>query len=126
MRRAAILALVGPLMLLAAAAQAAQPSAAAAAGKRVAERSCAGCHAVSGRGPSPLPEAPPFTQLHLRYKTPRGLDDLLAGGMLPPDKPLEEGRGLGHFRMTTIALDPDEVANLRAYLRSLEPPAPPT
>jgi len=91
-----------------------------AAGRRVAERSCSSCHAID-QGPSPLPEAPPFALLHTRYG-PGGLDALLAGGMLPPQRPQEEGRGLGHFRMATIALDMDEVANLKAYLKSLEPP----
>ncbi len=91
-----------------------------AAGRLIAQRTCAGCHAID-MGQSPLPEAPPFALLYTRYPRQGGLDALLAGGMLPPDRPQEEGRGLGHWRMSTIALDPDQVINLKAYLRSLEP-----
>lgn len=88
-------------------------------GQRIAERSCGGCHAVAD-GPSPLADAPPFRTLHFRYRA-GGLSQLLAEGMLPPDSAPEEGSQATHPRMPTAALDPDEVAALTAYLRSLEP-----
>jgi len=104
---------------IAGAVQASEPSQIA-AGHRVAERSCGGCHAV-GAGKSPLPEAPPFATLYMRYPQ-GGLDALLSEGMLPSSRSQEEGRKPSHWRMETIAMDGDEVASLTAYLRSLEPP----
>jgi mono/diheme cytochrome c family protein len=118
MIRPTLLALAALLTLAATAQAGERPE--VAAGRRVAQRSCAGCHAID-QAQSPLPEAPPFALLHMRYPKGGGLDALLAGGMLPPDRPQEEGRGLGHWRMSTIALDPDEIASLKAYIRSLEP-----
>ena len=38
----------------------AMPAAAAESGQEIAERLCAGCHAVSAEGASPKPQAPPF------------------------------------------------------------------
>jgi len=99
---------------------AATPAAATIAyGQRIAERSCGGCHAV-GEGASPLADAPPFRTLHRRYPA-GGLAQLLEEGMLPPATMQEEGSRPSHPRMPTAALDPDEVAALTAYLRSLEP-----
>lgn len=99
------------------------PTATAAAtiayGQRIAERSCGGCHAVA-EGASPLGDAPPFHVLHRRYPA-GGLSQLLSEGMLPPDSAPEEGSQATHPRMPTAVLDPDEVAALTAYLRSLEP-----
>lgn len=88
-------------------------------GQRIAQRSCGGCHAVAD-GPSPVADAPPFRTLHRRYPA-GGLAQLLEEGMLPPDRPLEEGSQPTHPRMPTATLGSDEVAALTAYLRSLEP-----
>lgn len=88
-------------------------------GQRIAQSSCGGCHAVAD-GPSPLADAPPFRTLHRRYPA-GGLAQLLEEGMLPADRPLEEGSQPTHPRMPTAALGSDEVAALTAYLRSLEP-----
>lgn len=88
-------------------------------GQRVAQRACGGCHAVA-EGASPLADAPPFRNLHRRYPA-GGLPQLLAEGMLPADRPQEEGSRPGHPRMPEAQLDLDEVAALTAYLRSLEP-----
>ena len=106
------------LLVLAASAQAVE-SPEVADGRRVAQRVCGECHAV-GEGPSPLAEAPPFRTLYTRYP-PGGLDALLSEGMLPSDHPPEEGRQPGHWRMGTMQLDGDQVATLKAYLRSLDP-----
>ena len=95
------------------------PAAPLAYGQGVAQRSCGGCHAVA-EGASPLAAAPPFRVLHRRYPA-GGLAQLLDEGMLPPDRPVEEGSPATHPNMPRVALDPDEVAALTAYLRSLEP-----
>lgn len=88
-------------------------------GQRIAARSCGGCHAVA-EGASPEGGAPPFRELYRRYP-PGGLAQLLGEGMLPSDRPPEEGARPMHPRMPTVSLDVDEVAALTAYLRSLDP-----
>jgi len=99
---------------------AAQPPGDVFYGKQVAERSCGGCHAVS-HGPSPMPAAPAFAGLHLRYDE-GGLRRLLEEGMiLPSDRMQEEGSRYTHPRMPGVVLGADESAALMAYLRSLEP-----
>jgi len=97
----------------------AAPSGQIATGQALAQRHCGGCHAVT-RSVSPLADAPPFRDLHLRYP-PGGLATLLEQGMLPPDKPPEEGSRPSHPRMPSAVLGADEVAALTAYLRSLDP-----
>lgn len=89
------------------------------AGRRLAQRHCGGCHAV-GEGVSPLPDAPTFPTLHHRYRA-GCLDQALSQGMLAPLRPPEEGAAEGHPRMPMRALADDELADLRAYLRSLDP-----
>lgn len=88
-------------------------------GERLAARHCGGCHAI-GSGPSPLADAPPFANLHRRYFE-GGLDTILAEGMLAPREPPEEGSPRTHPRMPMARLDDDEVADLKAYLESLDP-----
>jgi len=95
------------------------PASQIATGQALAQRHCGGCHAVT-RSVSPLADAPPFRDLHLRYP-PGGLETLLDQGMLPPDKPLEEGSRPSHPRMPSAVLGADEAAALTAYLRSLDP-----
>lgn len=104
------------------AAGAGQAELAVKAGQLVAQRNCGGCHAVA-EGVSPLGDAPPFRDLHLRYRT-GGLAELLERGMLA-DHPLalDEGQTVRHPRMPAVKLESDEVAHLVAYLRSLEPRA---
>jgi len=114
------LALALALPLVAAPAFAQIPSQASAAnGERLAQRACGGCHAVRGTR-SPLPDAPPFARLHERYRT-GGLDALLDEGMLAPADPPEEGSPRTHPRMPMTAFDDDQRADLKAYLKSLEP-----
>lgn len=89
------------------------------AGLRLAKRYCAECHATAD-GHSPLPDAPPFADLHRRY--PAGcLDVVLAEGMLAPLRPGEEGGPRRHPRMPMVVLGDDERAELTAYLLSLDP-----
>lgn len=87
----------------------------------VAQRNCGTCHAVApGSDLSPLADAPPFATLYQRYP-PGGLDQILTEGMLAPSRPPEEGSPSRHPRMPMVKLDDDEVAQLRAYLRRLDP-----
>lgn len=89
-------------------------------GKGIAERSCGGCHAVA-HGPSPMPAAPAFADLHRRYPA-GGLRRLLEEGMiLPSDRMQEEGSRYTHPRMPATPLGDDEIQALTAYLHSLEP-----
>jgi mono/diheme cytochrome c family protein len=116
---ATILAAAGMLVLVCSDARADEPTGVA-AGRLIAQRNCGGCHAVAA-GPSPFAEAPAFGGLYRRYGT-GGLDQLLARGMLADHpRPLDEGRRAPNPRMPSVALDSDEIANLAAYLRSLEP-----
>ena len=88
-----------------------------AAGRHIAQQNCGGCHAV-GTGPSPLADAPPFRLLHQRYGS-RTLGDLLQEGMLAG--PQDEVARPMHPRMPAVKLDSDKIADLTAYLKSLEP-----
>lgn len=112
--------LVGSCAL--AGAQVQQGSPLVSGGQRIAERNCGGCHAV-GSGASKLVDAPPFRALHERYP-PGGLDLILQEGMLRPTSMPEEGSPPSHPRMPMADLDDDEVAQLKAYLRSLDPRPP--
>ncbi|CAN5529428.1 hypothetical protein BH10PSE3_BH10PSE3_26940 [soil metagenome] len=89
------------------------------AGQRVAQRNCGGCHAVA-KGASPLDDAPPFRDLHKRYRA-GGLAQLLREGMLQPLRMPEEGSPRRHPRMPMAVLGDDEITQLTAYLKSLEP-----
>ena len=104
---------------LAATATAASAQASAVNGQQLAQRHCGGCHAVSGLK-SPLPGAPAFAKLYLRYP-PGGLDRVLSEGMLSPQSPPEEGSPWTHPRMPQVKFDDDQRADLKAYLRSLDP-----
>jgi cytochrome c len=83
----------------------------AAAGRRIVERDCAGCHAVGPQGASPLPQAPPFRDLHRKYD----VEDLAES--------LAEGIVAGHPAMPERTYEPSDVAALIAYLKSLGPAA---
>jgi len=69
---------------------------------------CAQCHSVDRVGPSPLKVAPPFRTLHDRYPV-EGLQESLAEGIVT-----------GHPSMPEFRLDPSRVADVIAYLKSLE------
>lgn len=80
----------------------------AALGQRLAQEWCAKCHATGPAGASPLPEAPPFRELHLRYD----VEELAES--------FAEGIQAGHPSMPVFRFDPDQIANLIAYLKTLE------
>ncbi len=69
---------------------------------------CAKCHSVDRIGQSPLPVAPPFRRLHERYPV-ETLQESLAEGIVT-----------GHPSMPEFKLDPGQVGDVIAYLKSLE------
>jgi len=69
---------------------------------------CARCHSVDRVGPSPLKIAPPFRTLHERYPV-ETLQESLAEGIVT-----------GHPTMPEFQLDPGQVGDVIAYLKSLE------
>ena len=86
-------------------------------GRRLAQAYCGDCHALDD-GPSPVPDAPPFARLYLRYPPGGGLADLLGEGMIAPAIPQEEGTPRRHPRMPQVKLDEDQVSDLVAFLRA--------
>lgn len=77
-------------------------------GKTFALNNCARCHAIDKVSPSPLKIAPPFRELHKRYPI-----ETLA-------EALAEGISTGHPTMPAFQLEPDQIGDLLAYLKSLE------
>ena len=69
---------------------------------------CAKCHAVDAVSESPLTIAPPFRTLHRKYPI-----ENLRG-------PLSEGIVVGHPTMPQFRLEPDQVGDFIAYLKTLE------
>ena len=69
---------------------------------------CSQCHSIDRVGPSPLPVAPPFRDLHKSYQV-ESLDEAFA-----------EGISAGHPSMPDFRFDPDQIDNLIAFFRTLE------
>jgi mono/diheme cytochrome c family protein len=69
---------------------------------------CSRCHSIDMVSPSPLKPAPPFRTLHERYPI-ESLEESLAEGIIT-----------GHPSMPEFQLDPGQVADVIAYLQSLE------
>ena len=78
-------------------------------GRALAQSVCSRCHAVARSGSSPVPVAPRFRDLHQRYPV-NSLEESLAEGIV-----------VGHPLMPQFELSPGQIADLVAYLRSLEP-----
>jgi cytochrome c len=72
-----------------------------------AKTNCSQCHAIGQYGDSPLAIAPPFRTLHERY----AIEEL--------EEALAEGIVTGHPTMPQFQLDPAEVNNFIAYLKTL-------
>jgi len=66
------------------------------------------CHAIDKVSLSPLGIAPPFRDLHKRYPI-YSLQEAFA-----------EGIQTGHQNMPEFRLDPDQIGNVIAYLKTLE------
>ena len=77
-------------------------------GRSFAQTNCSRCHAIAPVGESPLPKAPPFRTLHLRYP----VEDIVES--------LAEGIRTAHPAMPEFQLDGAQIADLIAYLKSLE------
>ena len=77
-------------------------------GKTFALNNCARCHSIDRTTQSPLKVAPPFRTLHKRYPI-ETLEEALA-----------EGIQTGHPTMPEFRLDPDQIHDLLAYLKTLE------
>ena len=77
-------------------------------GRIFAMNNCARCHSIDRVSPSPLKIAPPFRTLHKRYPV-ESLGEALA-----------EGIQTGHPTMPEFKLDPGQIGDLLAYLKTLE------
>jgi cytochrome c len=77
-------------------------------GKILALYNCSKCHSIDKVSPSPIKIAPPFRTLHTRYPI-----EVLANT-------LAEGNSAGHPRMPPFHLGPNQIADLLAYLKTLE------
>lgn len=80
------------------------------AGGAFARQHCAGCHAITGAGPSPNPNAPPFRGISKDWPV-EAVAEALA-----------EGIRLGHDGkpMVNIEFTVDEIADLVAYIASVQ------
>jgi cytochrome c len=79
----------------------------AAEGKALLEQNCGRCHAVEATGASPLPQAPPFREIYLKYP----IDQLAEG--------FAEGMGSRHRDMPQIQFSDDQVTAILVYLGSI-------
>jgi mono/diheme cytochrome c family protein len=84
-------------------------------GEFLARENCSTCHAVGPVGVSPYPLAPPFRTLSKKYDV-EGLAESLAEGIVVGNT--------GARQMPMFVLSTDEIDDLIAYLKSLEPAAP--
>jgi cytochrome c len=78
------------------------------AGLTIVRADCSRCHAIGPTGDSPLRDAPAFRTLHSRYPV-EALEESLA-----------EGTITGHPAMPEFQFSPEQVADIIAYLKSLE------
>ena len=81
-------------------------------GEFLARENCSTCHAVGPVGVSPYPLAPPFRSLTKKYDA-EGLAEALAEGIVVGNT--------GARQMPMFVLSVDEIDDLIAYLKSLEP-----
>ena len=77
-------------------------------GKTFAMTNCAKCHSIDRVTRSPLKIAPPFRTLHRRYRI-----ETLA-------EALAEGIVTGHPTMPAFQLEPDQINDFLAFLKTLE------
>ena len=100
---------VGSLALCAGEPALAQQSPAEQRGLTFVRTNCARCHSIDKVSDSPLAIAPPFRTLHLKYP----IEDLR--------RPLSEGIIANHPTMPQFRLEADQVNDVIAYLKSLQP-----
>jgi mono/diheme cytochrome c family protein len=99
---------LGAIALYGGEAALAQQSPAAQRGLTFVRVHCAQCHSIDAVSESPLTIAPAFRTLHLKYP----IESL--------QRPLSEGIIAGHPTMPQFRLDPDQVADVIAYLKTLQ------
>ncbi len=87
----------------------AQQSPAAQRGLTFVRVNCAQCHSIDKVGVSPLTIAPPFHTLHLKFP----IESL--------QRRLSEGITASHPTMPQFRLDADQINDVIAYLKTLEP-----
>ena len=108
----ALMRLYVAVLLIAAAAQGAARAEsigpAAQRGLNFVRANCARCHAIDRVSPSPLAIAPPFRELHKRYPV-ESLQEAFA-----------EGIQTGHQNMPEFRLEPDQIGDVIAFLKTLE------
>ena len=83
-------------------------------GQVLAQLNCATCHAIGRGGKSPYAPAPPFRTLHEKYDV-SGLAEAFAAGVVVAHS--------GPRPMPRFVLQPDQIDDLIAYLKSLETPS---
>ncbi len=106
-----LVALVAAVSLPLGAIASAQTSSEIERGRAFAEKNCSTCHAIGLTGSSPYAPAPPFRTLHERYDI-EALAEALAEGMIVGDT--------GARQMPVFQLEPQQIDDLLAYLKSLE------
>jgi mono/diheme cytochrome c family protein len=79
-------------------------------GEEIAQRLCSGCHAISGPGPSPVQQAPPFSGFERKWPVEQ-LAESLAEGIVT---------GHGPVQMPVFVFTPEEIDDLLAYLKSVQ------
>jgi mono/diheme cytochrome c family protein len=77
-------------------------------GRLLVQRYCAACHSIDRQGQSPNAAAPPFRDLHARYRVDN-LAEALAEGIL-----------VGHKAMPEMRFPPDDVKAILAYIKSIQ------
>lgn len=79
-------------------------------GERLAQERCGGCHAIGAVGDSPMVVAPPFRDIPGRYPVEH-LEEALAEGIIVAHDAV----------MPTFELEPDEINDILAHMRTLHP-----
>jgi mono/diheme cytochrome c family protein len=96
------------MMIVLGAAGASAQSASPSRGEALARANCAACHAIGARGDSATPGATPFRDIHRHYPVEQ-LAEALA-----------EGISTGHEDMPEFQFEEAQIADIIAYLRTLE------
>lgn len=76
-------------------------------GGQIAREKCGGCHAVAAAGDSPMTAAPPFRDMGVAYP----ISDL--------QEAMAEGLVTAHPAMPAFTFEPDQIADLIAYMESV-------
>ena len=76
-------------------------------GAFLARRACAECHSIDGRTPSPVKDAPRFSDLAALHPD-RTLDEIVARGLILPHRP-----------MPAFSAGSQDISDLAAYVRGI-------